>query len=191
MPDHSLHGDSSDYDTEGDEDMQKVLAIMPSLITLPLAPSISRPPATGSRSGLQETPPPSLPPSSPSKIEQVSLSRNTIHSTPPAPKAGQAEKASWSLRAVTFFDEAETAPPGLVPTKSGAGVPMLNMEQLQAALDSCPQTFTATKESKKREDKKKEGKDDEYMDQDVMLEDGQDKDTAGGEDKDGGSGTMA
>ncbi len=46
-------------------------------------------------------------------------------------------------------------------------------------------------EGEKKEDKKKEGEDsDERMDQGVELVDGQDKDAAGGEDKDGGPGTL-
>ncbi len=69
VPQRSAQGDSSDYDTEGDDNMQKVLATLPPLPALPLAPSTtSQPPATGSRAGPQESP---LPP--PSKVEQASL----------------------------------------------------------------------------------------------------------------------
>ncbi len=90
--------------------MQKVLAVMPSLTTLPLAPSISRPPTTSSGAGLQESPLPSTPPSTPSKVEQVSLSHEAIHSMPPASEAGQAEKVSWSPKAVTSSNEEDELP---------------------------------------------------------------------------------
>ncbi len=68
---------------------------------------------------------------------------------------------------------------------------MFSMEQLHMALDSRPQMFTAMTESEKKENKKNKGKDDEHVDQGVMPEDGQNKDTTSGEDKDGGSSTTA
>ncbi len=56
----------------------------------------------------------------------------------------------------------------------------------QEAMDSRPKTSAAM-----GEEKKKEGEGDECMDQDVKQVDSQDKDATGGEDKEGGSGTMA
>ncbi len=58
-------------------------------------------------------------------------------------------------------------------------------------LDSRPKTSAVTGKDKMGEEKKKEGEDDERMEQDIMPGDGQDKDATGGEDKGGGSGTMA
>ncbi len=162
VPDRSAQGDSTDYDMEGDENMQKVLAILPPLTALPLAPSMTpQPPATSSRAGLQEPPPPS-------KEEQASLSHKGIHYMPPASDAGQAERLkekllSPSVQAV--FDEQKkwdaaktkadtkkkrqaapeagrpvTVLPGLAPTTSGAEAPTPSAEQLKAIQETLDDT---------------------------------------------------
>ncbi len=70
VPRRSVQGDSSDYDTDGDEKMQPVLAKLPPLPASSSAHSMtSQPPATGSRAGQQEAPPPL-----PSKVGQAPLS---------------------------------------------------------------------------------------------------------------------
>ncbi len=215
MADRSAHGDSADYDTEGDEDMERVLTVMPSLTNLPLAPSAPQPPATSSGAGLQELPsPPTLPSTFPSAIGPALLRQDAVHGMPPASEAGQAGKATRSPEAVLSSDEddapprletvtssdEEDMPPGLEAVvlmpridmlMPSTGLLMFSMEQLHAALDSHLQMFTATTESEEKEETKKEGEDDEHLDENVMPEDGQDKDAASGEDKDGGSSTMA
>ncbi len=86
VPKRSAQGDSTDYDTEADEQMKKVLAKLP---PLPVQPT--------------KTPTPSPPPS---RVEQAPLSRKAIHGTPPASEAEQAKTPiSPSVQAV--FDEAK------------------------------------------------------------------------------------
>ncbi len=97
VPERSANGDSTDYDTEGDESMHQVLATLPPLTALPLAPSISQPPATGSGAGLQKLPLPPTPPPTTSKAEQASLSHNAIHHTSPASESEQEVHAKQSL----------------------------------------------------------------------------------------------
>ncbi len=137
---------------EGDDKMQKVLATLPPLPALPLAPSMtSQPPATGSGAGPQESPP--LPPS---KVEQALLGRRGIHPTPLASEAGQAEqskalspkvqalfddvrkreekaaaKKAKMARAVSDAERPLTAPPRLAAATFGAGVLMVTEEQLE------------------------------------------------------------
>ncbi len=110
--DHSMNGDSTDYATECDESMKKVLETLPPLTTLLLTPPISQPPTTGSRAGLLKLPPPPLPPLPPplppsppppppppttSKAEQASLSRKAIHRTLPASEAEQEARSKELL----------------------------------------------------------------------------------------------
>ncbi len=61
-PLHSRDGDSADYDTEGNDHMKEVLAEMPPLTSLPLAPSLKQVPPTTSRAGQQPLLLPPLPP---------------------------------------------------------------------------------------------------------------------------------
>ncbi len=92
VPTHSCDGDSTDYDTEADEKLHQMLAEMPPLTTLPLAPSLPQPPATGSEAGQQiPLPPPPPPPALPtsSGTGQAPLLRKAIH-TPPASEVEQA-----------------------------------------------------------------------------------------------------
>ncbi len=63
MADRSPDSYSTDYDTEGDDDMQQVVASMLSLTALPLAPTFPQLPATDSGAGLQGLQLPQLPPS--------------------------------------------------------------------------------------------------------------------------------
>ncbi len=60
QPAHSHSGDSTDYNTEGDEQTKKVLAQMP---LLPPVPALSKAPPAASRAGQQLLPP--LPPPPP------------------------------------------------------------------------------------------------------------------------------
>ncbi len=167
VPPRSAQGDSTDYDTECDENMKQVLATLPSLTTLPLAPSVSQPPATDSGAGLQKLPPPKTPPPTTSKAEQAPLSHKAIHHMPLASEAEQAErsKESWSPGVKAVFNEAEkreaeqkkkvearkkkqvvseadrplTVPPELAPAKPGAGV-MISAEQLQVVQETLDAT---------------------------------------------------
>ncbi len=84
VPTHSADGDSTDYDTEADTGLQMMLAEMPPLSTLPLAPSLPQPPTTDSRAGQQ----PPLPPPTTSGAGK-GLGRKAI-CTPPASDAEQA-----------------------------------------------------------------------------------------------------
>ncbi len=217
VADRSMHGDSTDYDTEGDDDMQQVLAVMPSLTALPLASSFPQPPATSSRAGLQELQSLPTPPSTfPSAIGLALLRHDAMHGMPLAFEAEQAEKVMQSSGAVLTSDE-DDAPPGLISSDEEDALPrleavvlmpntdtlmphidvlmpstgllMFSMEQLHVALDSHLQMFTAMTEDEKKEETKKEGDDDEHLDEDVTLENGQNKDAASGEEKDGGSST--
>ncbi len=106
MPEHSANGNSTDYDTETDENMRQMLAEMPPLTTLPLAPSLPQPPAAGSGAGLQKPPPPPLPPPTTSRAEQASLSCKAIR-TPPASEAEQEvhSKQAWSPNVQAVFDQ--------------------------------------------------------------------------------------
>ncbi len=88
VPDRSMDGNSTDYDSEGDEGMQLVIALMPSLMALPLATSFPQPPATGSGAGLQELQlPPTLPSTFPSAIGPALLKQDAICIMPPASEA--------------------------------------------------------------------------------------------------------
>ncbi len=168
VPERSMNGDSTDYDTEGDESMKKVLETLPPLTALPLAPSISQLPATGSGAGLQKPPLPPTPLPTTSKAEQASLSRKAIHRTPPASESEQEVRAKQSLSPSiqALFDRQEkqeaeqkkvaekkkkrqvvleaekpgTALPGMAPAKPGAGA-AISEEQLQVVQD----TLDATK----------------------------------------------
>ncbi len=90
MPAHSVAGDSTDYDTETDEKMRQVLAEMPPLTTLPLAPSLPQPPAAGSGAGLQTPPPPPT-------TSGALLMRKALHTTPPASDVEQAVRPKQPL----------------------------------------------------------------------------------------------
>ncbi len=163
VPWHSMNGDSTDYDTEADEKMSQVLATLPPLVTLPLAPSLPQPPATDSGAGLQAPPPP---PPTPSRAEQASLSRKAIHHTPPASESEQEVRAkqAWSPSVLAPFDQevkweaakkrAEAkkkrpvvpddehpvaVPPGMVPAKPGAGA-LISDEQLQVVQETLDAT---------------------------------------------------
>ncbi len=74
---------------------------------------------------------------------------------------------------------------------AAAAGPELAKHLRQAALASHLKKSAAMGKGEKKEDKKKEGEDEECMEEGIKPEDGQDKDAAGGEDKGGGSGTMA
>ncbi len=102
IPCCSAQGDSSDYDTDADEKIQKVLAMLP---PLPASSSMtSQPPATGSGAGQQEQTPPS-----PSKAETASLGRQGIHKTPPPPAGGQAKKPPMTPSVQQLFETVESA----------------------------------------------------------------------------------
>ncbi len=157
MADRSPDDYSTDYDTEGDDDMQQVMASMPSLTALPLAPTFPQPPATGSGAGLQELQPPQLPPSTfPSALGPAMLEWNALHYKLPASEAEQAEEVAQSPEATHSSDD---EPPGLEPVTlmpntdmlvpridvvlPSTGLLMFSMDQLHAALDSRLQTFEA------------------------------------------------
>ncbi len=216
VADHSMDGYSTDYDTEGDDDMQQVLALMPSLTALLLASFFPQPPAINNGAGLQGLQPSPLPLSTfSSALGPTLLRQNATLSVPPAIGAVQAEKATGSLKAKFSSDE-DKAPPGLISPDEedkspgleadmlmtwanvlmpcvdvvmpSTGLLTFSMDQLHAALDSHPQMFAATMDNGKKEDTKKE--DDEHVGHDVTP-DGQDEDAADEEEKGGGSGTPA
>ncbi len=212
VADRSMHSNSTDYDTEGDQDMERVLTVMPSLTALPMASSFPQLPATGSRAGLQELqPPPMLPSAFPSAIGPALLRQDAMHGMPLAFEAGQAEKVMQSSGVVLSSDDdalpglvssdEEDTPPGLetvvlMPNTDAlmphidvlmpsTGLLMFSMEQLHAALDFRLQMFAAAMESEKKEEMKKEGDNDEHLDEDVAPENGRNKDATSGEEKDG------
>ncbi len=87
---HSIQGDSTDYDMEGDTRMQEMLAEMPPLAVLPLALSLPQLPAAASGAGQQlllPPPPPTLPPTTSGAGQ--GLLRKALH-MPPASDAEQA-----------------------------------------------------------------------------------------------------
>ncbi len=194
-----MDGYSTDYDMEGDEDMQQMLAVMPSLTALPLASSFPQPPATDSGAGLQELQPSPMPPSTfPSMIGPALLRQDATHGMLPAFEAVQVEKVTLSPKTVVSSGEEDELPrletvvlmPHVDVLMPSTGLLTFSMDQLHAALDSHLQMFTAMAEDQeKKEKEKKEGKDDVHVGQDVTLKDGQNKDAANGEEKGGGPST--
>ncbi len=111
VADRSMHGDNTNYDTEGDQDMERVLMVMPSLMALSMALSFLQLPTTGSGAGLQELQSPTAPPSTfPSAIGPALLRQDAMHGMPLAFETGQAEKVMQSSGAVLTSDE-DDAPP--------------------------------------------------------------------------------
>ncbi|MCP4548475.1 MAG: hypothetical protein GY835_18615 [bacterium] len=97
-PRRSAQGENSDYDTDADEKMQKVMAMLP---PLPASSSMTlQLPATESGAGKRGQTP--LPP--PSQAGSASLGRQGIHKTPPPPAGGQAMKSPISPSVEKFFE---------------------------------------------------------------------------------------
>ncbi len=195
IPGCSDDGYSTDYDSEGDEGMERILASMPSQ-----PPRSVMPPTTDGGAGEDAFQPPDPFPSE--------------RETPPLPPASEAVQAyEWlpSDEPLSSDDE----PPGLESSSdhedkavmpppgaskqlshidlvlSGTGPPLLtfSMDQLAAAVDlawaTCLQMFkTATDKELKKEEAKKEEEEDECMDGNVAL-DGQDQDADKDEEKGG------
>ncbi len=100
MPPHSVAGDSTDYDTEGDEQMKQVLAQMPALLPVP---SLAKSPPVASRASqllplppppplpLQQPPPPPLMPPTTSGAG-AKLLRQTL-GRPPASEADESVRS--------------------------------------------------------------------------------------------------
>ncbi len=112
VPDRSVDGYSTDYDSEGDEGMELIVASMPSLTAWSLVPSFPQPPTTDSGAGVHEFQPPDPFPSTnePSPVEW-----NAFYFRPPALEAEQANKVAQSVEEVPSSDE---EPPGLEPVLS-------------------------------------------------------------------------
>ncbi len=80
--------------------MQQVIALMPSLTGLPLAPTYLQLPTAGSGAGLQELQPLQLPLCTfPSALASVMLEWNALHYKPPACEAEQTEEVARSPEA--------------------------------------------------------------------------------------------
>ncbi len=92
------------------------------------------------------------------------------------------------MKIVALLPKVGVRPPCVDMVLPSTGLLTFSMDQMHAALDSCPQMFAnMTKEDGKKEEK---GEDAEHVGQDVAL-DGQGQDAASGELKDGGPSTMA
>ncbi len=150
IPPCSVQGENSDYDTEGDEQIQKVLATLPPLAS---SSTTSQPPATGSGAGQQPPPP------WPSKAGLASLSQQAIHKTPPPSVSEQAKEPTLSSSVAKFFDDHKAleqkggeqkkakaaaeaaarpamAPPGMASVTSRIGTPSpQELEVVQEVLD--------------------------------------------------------
>ncbi len=142
VPKRSVQGESTDYDTEGDDYIKEVLATLPPLAQKP------KPPAKSSGAGPQQSPTPPPP-----QVEQAPLGRKALHTMPPPSVAGPAKQSADPIRAVlqvaqTNLDrqkarqeklDAErpgTAPPGIASAKSRVGTPSLEeLKTVQEVLD--------------------------------------------------------
>ncbi len=146
--------------------MQLVIALMPSLMALPMASSFPQPPTNGG-AGKPDFEPPQLPPDPfPSTLGWPMVEWNHLFYKPPAPKAVQAEEVVQPLEEAPSSDD---EPPGLEPVPSSdkdkktatpppqavvwlpyidmvmphVGLLTLSMDQMHAVLDTHPQLFAS------------------------------------------------
>ncbi len=199
VPDRSMNGDSTDYDLEGDEGMELVIASMPSLTALPMAPSYPQPPTDGG-AGLSNFQLPRMAPDPfPSALGWPVVDWNAYFHKPLTHGAVQAEEVvqapqealpldnealeleSMPLvreepKAVALPPRAVRWPPYVDVVIPSTGLLMFSMDQMHAALDTHPQLFMSILEKEEKMKQEEEKKEDETHVGQIVVLDGQGKD---------------
>ncbi len=187
VADRSPDSYSTKYDSEGNEEMQHIMAPMPSLTALPLAPTFPQPPANGGGAGVQGPQPPITPMDTFVSTVRPGPLVWRQDATVGLPPTFEVVQVPAELDMV-MSPKTGALMPRIDMVAYGTGLLNFSMDQLHAALDTRPQMFeTATDKEKKEEvkkEEKKEKEEDECTHGNVAL-DGQGQDSDEDEEKGG------
>ncbi len=200
IPGCSDDGYSTDYDSEGDEGMERVLASMPSHPPLPVTPPTTddgagedefQPPDPFPSKQEPSSPPPAFGAEQAHEWRQPAQELSSSDDEPPGlmPNCFLADESARKIVPVELITEEDE----LTPYKDGKPVLLLHRSGLlpismahlgKVALYRRPVMISAETATEKKEEEKKEEEEDERVDGSIAL-DGQDQDADKDEEKGG------